>query len=133
YGWVGEMNARFLANLLGHFPQSYQMMPVENYIAGDALRFRAIFYLGNDYNNALPPAFLEDAMATTRPVCWVKYNLWNLATNSAFTAQFGFRFDYMDSSGFPQIEYRGETFVKNQLDAELGRTAIVDTSRARVI
>ena len=22
YGWVGEMNARFLVNLLGHFPQT---------------------------------------------------------------------------------------------------------------
>src|SRR5882762_255931 len=44
YGWVGEMNARFLVNLLGHFPQTYQMMPVERYLSRDALRFRATFY-----------------------------------------------------------------------------------------
>src|SRR5438093_11324648 len=78
YGWVGEMNARFLVNLLGHFPQTYQMMPVENYAAGDALRFRATFYLGNNYNNPLPTAFVQDVMQTTKPVCWFKYNLWNL-------------------------------------------------------
>ena len=132
YGWIGEMNARFLLNLLGHFPQSYQMMPVESYASGDALRFRATFYFGNVYNNPLPASFLQDIMATTKPVCWFKYNLWNLSANS-FTTEFGFRFDYMDSSGFPQIEYRGETFDKNQLDAELGRTTITDSNRARVV
>src|SRR3954463_9755900 len=83
YGWVGEMNGRFLANLLGHFPQTYQMMPVERYVSGDALRFRATFYFGNDYNNALPTTFLQDVMATTKPVCWFKYNLWNLGSGSS--------------------------------------------------
>src|SRR5713101_1596473 len=67
YGWVGEMNARFLVNLLGHFPQTYQMTPVERYVSGDALRFRATFYFGNDYNNPLPMTFLQDVMATTKP------------------------------------------------------------------
>src|SRR2546423_2252385 len=137
YGWVGEMNARFLVNLLGHFPQTYQMMPVERYISGDALRFRATFYLGNDYNNPLPMTFLQDAMATTKPVCWFKYNLWNLGSSSSFGPQFetkfGFRFDYMDSSGFPQIEYKGETFSKNQLDLEIGRTTIINSNRANAV
>ena len=109
------------------------MTSVECYVPGDALRFRATLYLGNDYNNALPSAFLHDVMATTNPVCWFRYNLWQLATNSAFETKFGFRFEYMDSSGFPQIEYRGETFVKNQLDAELGRSTIVDSGRARAV
>ena len=135
YGWVGEMNARFLVNLLGHFPQTYQMMPVERYVPGDALRFRAIFYLGDNYNNPLPIAFLQDVMATTRPVCWFKYNLWNLGSSSSFGTQFetkfGFRFEFMDASGFPQIEYKGETFTKNSLDAELGRSTIISATRAR--
>src|SRR6266850_609846 len=84
YGWVGEMNARFLVNLLGHFPQTYKMVGVENYVSGDALRYRATFYIGNDYNNPLPATFLQDVMATTKPVCWFKYNLWNLGASSSF-------------------------------------------------
>src|SRR4051812_39585615 len=137
YGWVGEMNARFLVNLLGHFPQTYKMMGVEQYVPGDALRYRATFYLGNDYNNLLPAAFLQDAMATSKPVCWFKYNLWSLGSSSSFGTQFetkfGFRFEYMDSSGFPQVEFKGETFSKNQLDPEIGRTTIVNSSRAKTI
>ena len=137
YGWVGEMNARFLVNLLGHFPQTYKMVGVENYVSGDALRYRATFYIGNDYNNPLPATFLQDVMATTKPVCWFKYNLWNLGASSSFGTQFetkfGFRFEYMDASGFPQIEYKSETFTKNQLDAELGRAAILNATRAKPI
>lgn len=137
FGWVGEMNARFLLNLLGHFPQTCKMTPVEQYVSGDALRYRATFYFGNNYNNALPNSFLQDVMATTKPICWFKYNLWKLGTNSSFGAQFqtkfGFRFDYMDPSGYPQIEYKGEAFSKNQLEAEIGRTTIINSNRARAM
>src|ERR1043166_1190121 len=137
YGWVGEMNARFLQNLLGHFPQTYQVVPIERYVSGDALRFRATFYLGNTFNNSLPSAFLLDVLATSKPVCWFKYNLWKLGTGTSFAAQFeskfGFRFEFMDSSSFPQIEFKGETFGKNQLDPELGRTTILNSARAGVL
>jgi len=134
YGWVGEMNARFLVNLLGHFPQSYQMIPVEQYSTGDALHARATFYVGNVYNNPLPAVFLQDIMATSKPVCWFKYNLWQLGSGSSFGTEFetkfGFRFDYMDNSGFTQIEYNGESFSKDQRDPELGRALITIPTQA---
>src|SRR5207248_374988 len=89
------------------------------------------------YNNPLPSAFLQDVMATSKPVCWFKYNLWNLGNASSFGMQFetkfGFGFEYMDSSGFPQIEFNGETFAKNQLDAEIGRTTIINSNRAHAV
>jgi uncharacterized protein YdaL len=74
-------------------------------------------------------------MASRKPVCWFKYNLWNLSTGSPyamqFEAQFGFRFEFMDQSGFTNINYKTETLAKYPADPEIGRTTIVNSSRAR--
>ncbi len=136
YGWIGGLHAKLLANLLGHFSLPYQIAPVENYAAGDIGRSRAAFYFGEVYNNPLPAAFLQDVLGTTKPVCWFKYNLLQLDNGSTlgaqFEAKFGFRFDFVDSSGFQNISYKGESFSKNQLDPDLGRTTILDPTRAVV-
>ena len=134
YGWIGGIHARMLANLLGHFQLDYGMMPVETYRPGFIGASRATFYLGSVFNNPLPPSFLRDVLSTDKPVCWFKYNLWQVARDSSFGPQFekrsGFRFDFMDSSGYETISYKGETFAKNPLDAELGRTVILDPGLA---
>jgi len=131
-GWIGRLHARMLANLLGHFPAPYQIRPVESYCRGQALEARAVFYLGNTFDNALPKAFLQDILCTRSPVCWFKYNLWELAdaAGSSFNSRFGFRFDFMDPAGYPEIRYQGETFSKDQTDSELGRVTVLDSSRA---
>jgi len=135
YGWIGEVHSRLLANLLGHFPCAYQIVPVENYHAGDLGRYKAGFYLGSSYDNPLPVAFLQDALTTTNPLCWFKYNLLQLDDGAAMGAQFetkfGFRFEFIDS-GFGAISYKGESFTKNELDPDLGRTTILDPNRALV-
>src|SRR5205823_3945652 len=53
YGWIGELHAKLLANLLGHFPRLYQITPVENYHSGDIDKYEAAFYLGSIYANPL--------------------------------------------------------------------------------
>lgn len=136
-GWIGGLHARMLGNLLGHFRLDYRIAPVESYRAGSIARVGAVFYFGTVYDNPLPDAFLEEALQADKPVCWFKYNLWQLGAGSrfgqAFEARAGFRFEFMDLSGHAVIGYKGETFGKNALDPELGRTTIVDAGRARAV
>jgi uncharacterized protein YdaL len=132
FGWIGGLHSRMLANLIGHFDLRVQVSPIENYQAGDMSSARAVFYLGSTYNTPLPSAFKQDVLATTKPVCWFKYNLWQVG-GAAFEARHGFRFDYLDQSGFHAVRYQGETLHKNQLDPELGSTTILNSALASVV
>jgi uncharacterized protein YdaL len=132
FGWIGEVNATLLGNLLGHFPLAWYKAPVEDYHSGDIDRFRMVFYLGTTFDNPLPEAFLADVMTTSKVVCWMKYNLWrwDAGTRAGFESKFGFRFEFMDSSGFTNVQYKGETFSRHPADPELGRSTILNTNIA---
>ena len=137
FGWIGQLHSKLLANLLGHFPLPCQIAPVEDYRRDDLNDYRATFYFGTIFNNALPAAFLDDVMASRKPVCWFKYNLWSLGSGSAyglqFEAQYGFRFEFMDQTGFTNIDYKAETLTKYPADPELGRTTILNSSLAQPV
>ena len=79
YAWLGELYATQLANLLGHFPVEVKVLPVGAYETGMVEAHRATFYIGSVFENPLPEAFQADVQAATRPVCWLKYNLWQIA------------------------------------------------------
>src|SRR5688572_946088 len=100
--WIGAMHAKMLANLLRHFQLGSEIATVNDYQRGAVSNYRATFYLGTVYNNPLPSRFLQDTLSTTNPVCWFKYNLWQLSSAPAysnqFKARFGFQFNYMDDS-----------------------------------
>ena len=132
YGWIGGLYGRMLANLLGHFDLSYQIAPVENYQAGQMDGVRATFYFGSVYDNPLPAAFKSDALATTNALCWFRYNLWQIADTN-FTAKFGFQFNFLDWSGYSNIIYKGESFLKNQLDPELGYVTVLNSNLASTV
>src|SRR5438034_3742837 len=116
FGWIGGLHARMLANLLGHFDLPLRIMPVESYPAGAIGQARAVFYIGSTYDNALPAAFKQEALSTTKPVCWFKYNLWQISggTPSLFETKNGFRFDYLDPAGYGVVSYKGQQFSKSQ-------------------
>jgi uncharacterized protein YdaL len=134
YGWIGNIHAKFLANLLGHFDLNYTIEPVENYQAGQIASAPATFYLGLIYDNPLPAAFTNDVTTTTNPVCWIKYNLWQVSGNIYFPqpldSRIGFRFISLDESGYTNIVYKGITLQKHPLDPELGLVSILDTNLA---
>jgi uncharacterized protein YdaL len=92
-----------------------------------------VFYFGTTYSNALPEAFLADVRLTANPFCWFKYNLWELVgpQTNAFVERFGFRFDYMDASGFDTVVYRGETFLNHSEDPDVGRVTPLDPERVQ--
>ncbi len=132
FGWYGNLHAKHLANLMGHFDLNYQIEAVEDYQAGDMNQVRATFYIGSLYDNPLPAAFTNDVANATNTICWFRYNLWQVNGDIYFPkpldAKIGFRFLNLDSSGYSNILYKGESLNKNQLDPELGIVAVLDTN-----
>jgi uncharacterized protein YdaL len=131
YGWLGELYAVSVANLASHFG-SWRAVPASAYTCGEMADYTATIYLGSSYDAALPQCLLADVLASTRPVMWVDFNIWQLETcagASDFSAQYGFTAMDMDMSQFSSVSYHGRSlgrYVENPgiLDIE-----IVDPSR----
>jgi uncharacterized protein YdaL len=149
--------AIMLRNLLGHFDATVDLLPVQQYAAGSVNNYDATFYLGGSYDFQLPAAFLADAVASTKPLVWFKYNLWQLAWNASynFTAVRGIQFNDLvglnaaPSSGNPNpgfydtVTYKGLNFVKYyqydaarnvvNADPDLGSVTVTDATKASVV
>ena len=154
---LGMAYSIMLKNLMGHFDSNAEMLPVQNYVAGKMQAYDAIFYMGAYYDNPLPAAFLTDVMATPKTVVWFKYNLWQLAWNSAYGFQSKFGFDFASLRGlnavptaanpapgfFDTITYKSKPFVKYytfngatgtvNADPDIGVTTILDATKATTL
>lgn len=122
--WMGRTYAYMLQNLLGHFPEFQQIVsPIEEYQKGDLDKCAASIYIGSYFENAIPPAFLEDFRTTKRNVAWLGYSIWKLG-NSELERIFGYRYlgltqldkKNLDEKSHPTfykwIHYKGERFRK---------------------
>ncbi|MDE2606350.1 MAG: DUF2334 domain-containing protein [Burkholderiales bacterium] len=156
YDKLGFAYAIMLRNLLGHFDAQVDLQPVGSYTAGSLANYDATFYLGAIYDNPIPAAFLADAAVATKPLVWFKYNLWQLAWNSAynFQATRGIAFQGLrgfnappsaanPSPGFfDTVKFKGLNFVKYyafnsatgvvSADPDIGVTAVTDPTKATV-
>lgn len=121
WGWLGELYAMGSGNLATHFG-AVTAEPVVDYVAGQMDNFTSTIYIGSTYNEPLPAAFLNDALATTQPVVWANSNIWQLsgtpgsAANLAFQAKYGWdpSTSYFDSTDNPlSVSYKGETFTRS--------------------
>ncbi len=137
YGWMGGLYAKEMANLLSHFSLTVTSKKVENYTAGDIENFDSTFYIGVVYDNALKDALINDVIKSTKPVCWIGYNLWKAAwtpdmtnVNPVFESKFGIRFNGLDNSGYNAIQYKGQTLTKSDLDQTIGKIEILNSSIA---
>ncbi|MDB5898272.1 MAG: hypothetical protein JWP41_1874 [Ramlibacter sp.] len=154
---LGFSYAIMLRNLLGHFDAQVDLLPVQQYTAGQIDAHQATFYLGAAYETKLPAAFLADAAVTSKTLVWFKYNLWQLAGDPAynFAQTRGFTFDSLRGMNavptaaapapgfFDTVTYKNRQFVKyyaydsarNQVNAdpEVGITSIVDPARASAL
>ncbi|HNX98078.1 MAG TPA: hypothetical protein PKK12_10395, partial [Candidatus Aminicenantes bacterium] len=140
--WAGPLDGRLMRNLLGHFAVAVTEKSLASYRPGELERYDATFYLGTAYDDPLPAGFKRDALSTGKTLCWIGYNLWQIAwtanaaplrDNPAFVQRYGFRFLGIDTSGYLDIRYRDRRFRKNPNDRELGRVAITDPSRAGAV
>ncbi|MEV5378772.1 polysaccharide deacetylase family protein [Streptomyces nondiastaticus] len=103
YGQLGELYAMATANLAGHFA-AVTAKPVSAYTAGMVNQYTATVYLGSTYYggtvpDAVPAAFYQDAMATSRPVTWIGDNIWNMA-NAVGVTQFKQKYGWDPTNSF---------------------------------
>jgi uncharacterized protein YdaL len=154
YEKLGAAYAIMLRNLLGHFDGTVEAIPVQNYTAGKVENYSTIFYLGVHYDNPLPASFLQDVSVTNKTVVWFRYNIWELAWNSAynFTSRFGLNFTDLRGLNaaptsanpapgfFDTVTYKNKNFVKYyaynsatgaiNADPDIGVMQIVDPTKA---
>ena len=154
---LGMVFGIMLKNLMGHFDSDAELLPVQDYAAGQINGYDATFYLGSYYGNPLPAAFLKDVSTSRKTVVWFKHNLSQLAWNPAygFPARFGFKFSGLRSMNatptaanpapgfFDTIGYKGLPFVKHYVfnpatgvisaDPDIGVTSVVDAAKAQVV
>jgi uncharacterized protein YdaL len=154
---LGMAYAIMLRNLLGHFDAQVDLVPVEQYAAGQMAGYDASFYLGAAYDNQVPAAFLADAATTDKTLVWFKYNIWQLAWDPArnFTATRGIGFSGLRGLNaapsasnpapgfFDTVGYKNLAFTKYyaydastnmvSADPDLGITSITDPARATAV
>lgn len=120
FGWLGELYAIAAANLAGHFG-SVRTAPVSQYTQGRVAAHTATIYLGSTYDEPLPPAFLSDVLASTKPVIWAFNNIWQLSAaaggSSPFSATYGWAPYTFDLSPVERVDYGATSFTRSRLNA----------------
>ncbi|HDR9510342.1 papd-like protein [Burkholderia cepacia] len=157
YSKLGLMYSIMLRNLLGHFNATVDLVPIQNYTSGMVTNHDVTFYIGDYYNNPIPTAFMSDVMTTTKTVVWFKYNLWQLAWNTAYTFNQTFGFSFQGIAGlnappsssnpnpgfYDTVTYKNLPMVKYyaydassgaiSADPDVGLTQIVDATKAQAL
>ncbi|MXM62952.1 DUF2334 domain-containing protein [Streptomyces sp. HUCO-GS316] len=125
YGHLGELYAMAAANLAGHFG-TVTAKPVSQYTAGMLNSYTAVVYIGSTYYccdvpDAVPAAFYQDALATTKPVTWMGANIWNMA-NAVGVAQFTQKYGWDPTTSYyedggsvgtvTQVTYKNQTLTR---------------------
>src|SRR5690349_11799631 len=64
-------NARFTANLLGHFDVAVELRPVDRYHKGDLLAFDFVFYGPGTPRPKFPNGFLDEMARRQGPTVWM--------------------------------------------------------------
>ncbi|WP_206956460.1 DUF2334 domain-containing protein [Trinickia acidisoli] len=155
YSKLGLMYAIMLQNLLGHFNTTVTLEPVQNYTAGQINSTTATFYIGDYYNNPLPTAFMNDVMTTKNTVVWFKYNLWQIAWNTAYTFTQTYGINFLGLAGlnatptssnptpgfYDTVSYKNMSMVKYysfdattgvvSADPDLGLTSVANSALAQ--
>jgi uncharacterized protein YdaL len=113
WGWLGEMYATMTANLTSQFG-SWTAKPVSAYAAGDVNRYTATIYVGSTYDEPLPTSFLDDVVATSRPVIWMYDNIWQLtARHPTFQDTYGWMWSQFDTSAVNTVAYKGRELSRD--------------------
>ncbi|HMC72402.1 MAG TPA: hypothetical protein VKJ07_24825, partial [Mycobacteriales bacterium] len=113
YGWLGELYATEIANLAGHFgaPVAH---PVATYTPGELSKYPAVIYVGSTYDEPLPSSFLDDVLASTKPVIWMYDNVWQLtARDASFASDYGWMWSGFDTSTVTSVTYKGTTLTRS--------------------
>jgi uncharacterized protein YdaL len=124
-------DARYLANLVGHFNAAARISAIEDYKTGTMEKYDAVFYINYEKQFVLPASFTSDFYRNTRTFCWLNLQLGGL-DQSFLKNNFGFHFkEYREDLGFNKVVYRQTTFPKG--DDNVNIVSIDDPALAKVI
>jgi len=114
------MYAIMVANLVSHFG-SRTAQPVASYSAGQLNSYTAVIYIGSTYDEPLPPAFLTDVLASTKPVIWIYDNIWQLTAASAtFATTYGWQWSGFDFSTVARVDYKSQQLKRDGVNNQGG-------------
>lgn len=135
WGWLGEAYGVMAGNLASH-GSKYTLQPAAGYVAGELNSYTGLIYVGSTYDEPLPTAFLDDVLATSKPVLWMNDNIWQLAARASdFAGQYGFTPNYFDFSNTLTVTYKGVDLQRNALSVPTGllQTVINDPTKAQAL
>ena len=135
YGFLGELYATQIANLVGHFG-TYTAKPASGYVAGEISKYTAVFYVGSTYDEVAPPALLTDIAAnTTTQVVWMEHGIRQLAASMPdFATRYGWTPGYYNHPVVNQILYKGQSFGRRaQGNGGFGTVESYDPAVATVV
>ena len=121
--------ARYLTTLLGHFPRfAVDVTRSDAYEAGALERYDVTFFVGT-HASSVPPAFMRDAYATARTVCWLGGGLDEFARTHDLAGRFGVTAAPGTVSA-DAVVYKNVTLTKGEPTTSALR--VVDPARATV-
>jgi uncharacterized protein YdaL len=104
YAAYGVQSAVLAANFASHFAQPVRQ-PVVSYRPGEMRHFAAVVYVGTNYGEPLPRAFLTDVRSGLRPVLWLGGNAYQL-TDGAYARSHGWDEGPNRTADFVRVRYR---------------------------
>lgn len=125
-------DGRQLATLLGHFQTTPKVIGVRTYQRGELEKHDIVFYIGFHASNPVPANFLDDILATGKPVVWINTGFQEFSGRSAARKKFGFTVTRFDSvSEFTSVTIGKNVFRKGE--PNLNIVEIADRQKAAVI
>lgn len=136
WGTLGELYGIGASNLASHFG-AWTAKAAVSYTCGELATFDATIYIGSSYDEPLPVCLVDDVLASTRPVIWSFYNLWQLTNRigtTTFAGRYGFTWSQLDLKAFDRVTYKGRTL--DRYAGNLGgllATSVTDPTKATVL
>lgn len=123
YNYLGELYAQMAGNLASRFG-TWDAKPVSSYQAGDMGNYAGVVYVGANYDEPLPVAFLDDVLADSTPVLWAGSNIWQLDARAnsrldgngngiSFSDEYGWWYAPYDVSPINHVTYKGVSLDRN--------------------
>jgi uncharacterized protein YdaL len=134
WGWLGGTYVNQLVALTGHLG-GWVAHPVAGYLPGELNRYRGVVYLGSTYDEPIPGTFLDDVLATGKPVLWANDNIWELTGRvKDFSARYGFTYKGFDHGSVDKVVYHGTTLTRDPSnDSGVMDDWITNTSKVTVL
>ncbi len=127
----GRLDARYLANLLGHFTTRRKVASLEEYRGGDMADHDAVFCIVYEKKYRMPEAFLKDAAATPRTLCYLGNQVGQL-DRVGLLRKHGIAFErFFENSPANKVLYKSHVLGKGDPDTNILR--VDDSSRAQVV